>query len=249
MADASRPDHDPAVENPHAGEPLPPPQEGMRPGADPVVRPEQDEPLGPAAGLLKTVGAEVDEEASDIVGDRDPEAEALLASMGVEEEGIEGGQLLGLVAATLASVAALAIVLIYLFYIPFKTQVDNRASGAVTNYEQRDLRAEAVAKLANYSRDGETYGLPIGRAMGIVAAEYGGDAASGLPTTRAEWNTLWPRWDVPPAIQASQADADLSPATPVPAVRALEAAADAEEEVGVDDEDDPTVEVIDNDVE
>ena len=242
MADATRPDHDPAVENPHAGEPLPPPQEGTRPGVDPVVRPEQDEPLGPAAGLLKTVGAEVDEEASDIVGKEDPEAEALLASMGVEEEGIEGGQLLGLVAATLASVAALAVILIYLFYVPFKTQVDNRASSAVTNYEQRDLRAEATARLANYSRDGDTYGLPIGRAMGIVAAEYAAEGASDLPRTRAEWNTMWPTWEAPPAVQ------DVPEGVTVePAASALEAALDAPEEVGVNDEDDPTVELIDND--
>ncbi|WP_412060620.1 hypothetical protein [Rubrivirga sp. IMCC45206] len=242
MADATRPDTDPRVENPHAGEPVPPAQEGMRDGADPAVRPEQDEPLGPLAGLVTATAAEVDAEASDVVGDTDPEAEALLASMGVEEEGIEGGQLLGLVAATLLSVAALAVVLIYLFYIPFRTQVDVRAAGAVDNYEQQDLRTEALAKLSNYSRADDVYGLPIGRAMGLVAVDYAGEGASDLPTDRAEWNTMWPDWGMGRAIQATPGNSDrvTTPATLAPLL-------DAPEAVGVDGEYNDTVELIEND--
>ncbi len=226
------------VPNPHETEPVPPAQEGTRPGADATVRPEQDEPNGPVAGLVTAAGAEVSEEAAEVSGDRDPEAEALLARMGVEEEGIEGGQLLGLVAATLTAVAALAVVLIYLFYIPFRTQVGERAESQAVNYEYQDLRAEALAKLDQYTRSDSTYGLPISRAMGLVVAEYGGGDAAGLPTTRQEWNTLSLDFDPGRAIQATPQRGDLAPLDLPPG--------DGEEQVGVD-EDVDTVELIEND--
>ncbi|WP_412068524.1 hypothetical protein [Rubrivirga sp. IMCC43871] len=244
MADSPRPDSDDTdrVPNPHRDEPLPAAQEGMREGADQTVRPEQDEPLGPLAGLVTASAAEVKEEAADVTGEHDDEAEALLASMGVEDEGIEGGQLLGLVAATLLSVAAIAVVLIYLFYIPFLTQVDTRAAGAVQNYEQQDLRTEALAKLSNYTRTDATYGLPIGRAMGLVALDYAGEGASDLPTDRAGWNTMWPVWNAAPAVQASPAGVETTrPAS------AIDAALDAPEAVGIDGEYNDTVELIEND--
>lgn len=244
MADSTRPDSDDLdrVENPHRNEPVPPVQEGMREGADTTVRPEQDEPLGPLAGLVTASAAEVKEEAADVAGESDPEAEALLASMGVEEEGIEGGQLLGLVAATLLSVAALAVILIFLFYIPYKTQVDTRAEGAVQNYEQHDLRTEALAKLSNYTRTDATYGLPIGRAMGLIALDYAGEGASDLPADRAGWNTMWPDWGMGSAIQDTPGDPDrvLTPT-------AADLTPDAPEAVGVDGEYNDTVEVIEND--
>ena len=234
-----RPDAEDPVPNPHRTEPVPPAQEGTRPGADPAVRPEQDEPLGPMAGLVGAAGAEVSEEASNVTGDRDPEAEALLAQMGVEDEGIEGGQLLGLVAATLAGVAALATILIFLFYVPYRTQVGEDAEGAATNYEQQDLRAEAQAKLRQYARADSAYGVPITRAMGLVAAEYGRSDAAGLPSTRQQWNTLALDRGPGRAVQATPERARVAPAVPA-------GVADGDEEVGVD-EDVDTVELIEND--
>ncbi len=233
-----RPDQEDPVPNPHEATPVPPPQDGARPGADATVRPEQDEPNGPVEGLVASASAEVAEEAAEVTGDRDPEAEALLARMGVEEEGIEGGQLLGLVAATLASVAALAIILIFRFYIPFRTQVGERAEGQAVNYEQQDLRAEALAKLDQYTRTDSTYGLPITRAMGLVAADYGSADAAGLPSRRQQWNVL--ALDLGPgrAIQATPQRGELSG-------RGLPAG-DGDEQVGVD-EDVDTVELIEND--
>lgn len=233
-----RPRQEDPVPNPHDSEPVPPAQEGTRPGADQTVRPEQDEPNGPVAGLVSSAGAEVSEEAAEVTGDRDPEAEALLARMGVEEEGIEGGQLLGLVAATLAAVAALAIILIYLFYIPFRTQVGERAEGQAVNYEQQDLRAEAVAKLDQYTRSDSTYGLPISRAMGLVAVDYGSAEGAGLPSRRQQWNTLSLDRGMGRAIQATPQRGEIAPRTLPPG--------DGEEEVGVD-EDVDTVELIEND--
>lgn len=231
------------VPNPHRGEPLPEPEEGMRPGIDPAVRPQQDEELGPLEGLVASSSAEVREEAAEVVGAEDDEAESLLAQMGVEEEGIESGQLLGLVAATLVSVAALAIILIYLFYIPFRTQVGLRADGEAEYYEIQDLRTEAVAKLSQYTRADETYGLPISRAMGLVAASYGSADAAGLPETSAEWNVL-PVMNGPGrAVQSAPAQPDILP----PTATDLPDAALTGERVGQDVDADATVNEIDND--
>ena len=233
-----RPDAEDPVPDPHRTEPVPPAQEGTRPGTDETVRPEQDEPLGPVAGLVGAASAKVSEEAADVTGDRDPEAEALLARMGVEEEGIEGGQLLGLVAATLAGVAALAVILIYLFYVPYRTQVGEDAEGAATNYEQQDLRSKAEAKLRQYSRADSAYGVPISRAMGLVAVEYGSADAAGLPASRQQWNTLALDRGPGRAIQATPQRDVLAGDVP--------AAGDGDEQVGVD-EDVDTVELIEND--
>ena len=230
------------VPDPHAGEPLPPAEEGMRPGVDPAVRPAQDEPLGPAAGLVTASMAQADEEASEVVGADDPEAEALLAQMGVEEENIESGQLLGLVAAVLFSVAALAVVLIYLFYVPLRTQVGIDAEGEAEATDLAILEAEATAKLTQYRLEGETYGVPIGRAMAIVAAEDGAGPVPGLPDDRADWNLL-PVYGAGPgrAVQdvADRAQIDAPEAPDVPL-------ATTDEEVGVDRDVDE-VEVVDDD--
>lgn len=238
-----RPDAEDPVPNPHRDEPVPAPEEGMRPGADPIVRPSQDEPLGPLAGLVGAASAEVQDEAAEMTGSNDDEAEALLASMGVEEEGIESGQLLGLVAATLVAVAALAVVLIYLFYIPFRTQVGERAEGAAENYEVENLRTEAVAKLAQYTRADDTYGVPIGRAMGLVAAEYGSAGAAGLPDSAAEWNLLPVMRGPGRAVQDVPSETGLLPAT----ATALPDVAPSGERVGQDVDVDGTTILRDND--
>ncbi|MEM6286359.1 MAG: hypothetical protein AAF845_04300 [Bacteroidota bacterium] len=189
-----------SASDPHAGEAVAPqeetaPEEALPEALPAVVRPEQAEEGGPLPGLVAATAAEVAAEAEAITPSADPEGEALLATMGVEDEGIEAGQLLGLVAATVVSVVALAVVLIYLFYIPFKTQVDQRAEN-VEDYPELDaIQAAGEAKISDYGRDGDVYTLPIEQAMGLVAAEYeaAGNynaATSELPTTNAEWNTL-----------------------------------------------------------
>lgn len=188
-----RPHQEVPVPDPHRGEPVPPANEGTRPEADPsVVRPDEDEPVGPVEGLVTAAGAKVEEEATP---GGDPEAEALLAQMGVEEEGIEAGQLLGLMAATIAAVIALAVVLIFLFYEPFLGEVSSRMEDVEQYPELAAVRTDAAAKLTPYTRTDSTYSIPIERAMGLVAAEYevAGDyseAVVGMPETQAAWNTL-----------------------------------------------------------
>ncbi|MEM0961479.1 MAG: hypothetical protein AAGK21_02915 [Bacteroidota bacterium] len=178
----------------------------------PAVRPEQDEPNGPLAGLVATAAAEVREEAAKLQGSEDPEAEALLAQMGVEEEGIESGQLLGLVAATLVTVGALATTLILLFYIPYRTQVGDRADQSAQYIERQVLETEALGKLTQYTRADSVYGVPISQAMGLVVADYGTGDAEGLPTNRAEWNLLPVMLGPGRAVQSPEPRPDILPA-------------------------------------
>ena len=238
------------VPNPHRTEPLPAPEEGMRPGVDPAVRPSQEEPITPYTELFKAGGAQASEEAAEVTGGDDPEAEALLAQMGVEDEGIESGQLLGLVAAVLVSILALAVVLIFLFYIPFRTQVGLDAEGNARTTDLDIIRTEGTAKLSQYARTDSVYTLPIARAMGLVVASYGtadSPGASRLPDSRQDWNTL-PVNQIRGMGEAVQEvdRSDVEPRFDDPALR-IGVIGDAPEEVGVDNEAVPTVDVIDND--
>lgn len=226
MADnAPRPPHDEPNElpgtpmpNPHRGEPAPPAPEGTRPEADPsIVRPEEDEPLGPYGELIPTAMEEAKDEATP---GGDPEAQSLLEQMGVEEEGIESGQILGLVLVTLLSIGALVVVLIYLIYIPQRTQTTLDAEAAARSVDLDQLRVEALARLGEYSLIDSTYGVPIDRAMALVAAEYGAvtpTEALSVPTTRQRWNTLpINRGGAPRAVQATAQRGALT--APVPEV-------------------------------
>lgn len=197
-------------------------------------RPAASEPNGPLEGLVSAAADDVKEEATAIAEADD--AEALLAQMGVEDEGIASGQLLGLVAATLVAVGSLAVVLIYLFYVPFKTQVSAREAGEARNTDYQVLRTEALAKITDYTLADSTYGLPISRAMGLVALEYGAADAEGLPDTRQEWNLLEVPVGMGTAVQPVSDRGAIAP-------RDLPAG-DGDEQVGVDADD---VDAIDPD--
>lgn len=237
------------VPNPHRDEAPPRAAEGVRPEAsEAVVRPEQEEENGPLPGLLAAGSAKAEAEADSLTpGDDDPEAEALLASMGVEEEGIESSQLLGLMIATVVSVVALATVLIFLFYEPFLGATRAQADASVQYEDLEIVRASGLAKIDQYGRTDDVYTLPIDRAMGLVAAEYeaAGDyneAAAGLPTTSAGWNTLMVMRGPGRAVAAPPQDiAPTVDVTPESAVEADPLMVGEGEEVGVDApfEDDP----------
>jgi hypothetical protein len=177
----------------------------MRPeaAANPEIRPEQDEPGGPLAGLVGTAATQAATEAAPANADAE-----LLEKMGVENEGIESGQLLGLVTATIFAVAGLAVVLIYLFYLPFRQQVGTQA-GDVSDYpELEQSRTEALAKLNQFARTDSLYNVPINQAMSVVAGRYaassgaaGSAAPAGLPATRQQWNTLMLNRGIGTAIQ------------------------------------------------
>lgn len=211
-ANAPRPDADDltVVPDPHAGEALPEHQSGRRPGVDPdVVRPEQDEPGGPLAGLVGAGAAQVAEATGD------DGAHDALAGMGVEEEGIESGQLLGFVAATLIVVALLAFTLIYFIYAPFRTGTGDRVNDIALYPELEQSRVDARAKLDNAALGADsTYSIPIGRAMGLVAASYGATSADPA-LTRAQFNTLSVNRTAGRAVQApSPTDPDTLVAPP-----------------------------------
>ena len=199
---AARPTPPPvAVPNPHGDEPAPPPQSGMRPeaAASMNVRPEQDEPGGPLAGLVGTAGAQAAAEAAPAGTDA-----ALLETMGVEAEGIESGQLLGLVAGVIVSIIALGVVLVFLFYIPFRQQVGDTASDVSDYPELEQSETEARAKLNQFARADSTYQVPIEQAMSVVTGRYrqaGTEAPAGLPATRQEWNTLMTNRGTGAAVQ------------------------------------------------
>ncbi len=222
--------------DPHSTDPVPPAQEGTRPGSDDAVRPEQDETLGPPAELVKSVSAKVKEEATP---GGDPEAEAVLAKMGVEDEGIESGQLLGLVAAVLIAVVVLVGTIIYAFYVPYRTAVGQQADAQLNPQEYTVLKTEALAKTEQYSRSDSTYQIPVARAMGVIAAERASGA--GVERTRQQWNTVAVHQagmgravqTMPTALPLRQ---DSTAARPVP----------GDENVGVD-EVVPPVEVVETD--
>lgn len=229
-SNAPRPDADdlPVVPDPHAGEALPEHQSGRRPGTPDVVRPEQDEPGGPLAGLVGAGAAQ----AAEAAGSGDAHDE--LVGMGVEEEGIESGQLLGFVAATLVAVGLLAFTLIYFIYAPFRADTGASASDVALYPELEQSRVDARAKLetATLGADG-AYSIPIGRAMGLVAASYGASPADPA-LSRAQFNTLSVNRTAGRAVQApatTAADTTSSaadaPAAPAPDASASGTAADA----------------------
>ena len=188
--------------NPHAGEPAESASdEGLRPEAvGTPARPTGDEPLGPYGELIPTAATEAKEEATP---GGDPEAESLLEQMGVEEEGIEGGQILGLIISVGVAIVALIVILIYLFIIPTRTQ-DAAEAEYVSEYpELMQARVDGIAKLENYERADSAYAIPIGRAMGLVAAQYGATraGAANVPSTRQRWNTLPISVGPPRAVQ------------------------------------------------
>ena len=225
--DGDAPVTDPVVPDPHAGEALPEHQSGLRPGVDPdIVRPEQDEPGGPLAGLVGAGAAQV----ADATGDDD--AHDALVGMGVEEEGIESGQLLGFVAATLVAVALLAITLIYFIYAPFRAGTDDRVNDVALYPELEQTRVDARAKLDHTALSADSsYTIPIGRAMGLVAADYGA-APTDPELSRAQFNTLQVNRTAGRAVQAMAAavpdTAASAPAGSVPTAEGSTAGAAAE---------------------
>lgn len=204
--------------DPHAAEPVPPAQEGMRLGADDtVVRPETDEPNGPVEGLLHAAATEVAAEAPGEA--RAAEMEAI--HLGIEDEGVEAAQIMGLMIATAVSVVALVLFIVFLFYLPARdatvVAVENVPEDRYV--ELNETRVEGLSLLTDYavSPEGEgRYRIPIEAAMAQVAAA---DSVEASPyVTPIDFNLSW--IDLLPASSvyqsASEQDADrlLFPASP-----------------------------------
>lgn len=235
--------------NPHRDEPTPQPEEGLRPEADPsIVRPEQEEPNGPLAGLMSTAGAEVVAELTD-----SPEAEEQLEAAGVEDEGIESGQIMGITLAILVSVGLMAIVVYWGFYQDTLTDTEIAAESVVDELpEGRNLRAQAAAVMGDYSLSPDsTYRLPIDVAMGIVAATYSGAPADSalageavtddapMAMTRAGFNVAPIALAPARAVRAPSTRGAFTAPTPETATDEVEVIDDVDlgtgEEVGADE--------------
>ena len=164
--------------DPHRDEPTPAPQEGTRPEADPtVIRPEQDESLGPIPGLLRTAAAEGVDEATP--GEQLP-AEEQKEAAGVEEEGIESGQIVGITIAVIAAVILLGFTVFWAFYLPKLGQTQDAAGSAVRLVpEERQEIVRAQAALRDYGMTADsTFTLPIGLAMTEIAEQYAANTAA-----------------------------------------------------------------------
>lgn len=223
--------------DPHRDEPIPTPQEGVRPEADDsVVRPEENEPNGPLPGLLATAAADVQEEA----GLGDEETHDDLHEVGVEAEGIVSGQIMGITVAILATVFLLGFIVYWAFYKDAVAVTESDMAGQVQLApEQRSILAQGHAVLQNYGLSADSsYTMPIAVAMERVVQNYGGSAAdsslAGVPAmdgaaTRQGFNVLPIRLGPAAAVRSAATQG----ARPIVEASA-DSAPEAEEEVGID---------------
>lgn len=200
--------------NPSAGEPTPT-QEGFRPGVDPEqAAREQDPPGGPLASLVGAAATEVEAELSD-----SPEAEAEAAQLGVEHEGIEASQIIGLTLATVLSIVFLVLAVYFIFYLPKlnTTRADAEAVPGDRYVELRENRAEAFDKISQYATSpdgGGVYQIPIEVAMSQIANEAT-DAPIDAPITRTDFNLSWISLHPAPAVAAGEAPSGGETVVPV----------------------------------
>ena len=191
----------------------------MRPEADPaLVRPAEEEPFGPYGELVPAAGHEAVAGAEDL-----PAAGAGDApyNMDVEDEGVESAQLFGLMAATVVTVAAIALGLYYLFYLPKlqATELDAENVPGERYVELRELRADADDRLERYAANGDdgTYRMPIGAAMQDVVQRYGesnmgtSETAEPIAVDRADFN-LWLQLKTAPAVASHNDPGTILPA-------------------------------------
>lgn len=133
-----------------------------------IESPDEKEEYGPAERLVRGAAAEA---AAEVTGEERFEEEA--EELGVEHEGVEASQILGL---TLAIAFALAISIVALFqYFSITAQATRSAAVGMSGYpELRENRLEATRKLTEYgvlSGESDRYRIPIDRAMELMANE------------------------------------------------------------------------------
>ncbi len=133
-----------------------------------IESPDQEEEFGPAERLVKGAAAEA---AAEVTGDEKYEEEE--EALGVEHEGVEASQILGL---TLAIAAAIALSIVALFqYFNITAQNTRNAAVGISGYpELRENRFETRRKLSEYAVVAgrpDRYRIPIERAMDLMANE------------------------------------------------------------------------------
>ncbi len=136
--------------------------------AAPVVEPDTEESLGPGAALVKAAGAEAAAEATG-----SDKAAVQANAMGVEPEGVESAQILGI---TLSVIVALAIIIVLLFN--WKATVSEatavQAVGESGYPELREVESSAARELDHYEVLNDAngvYRVPIDRVITILSNE------------------------------------------------------------------------------
>lgn len=133
-----------------------------------MASPDQEEALGPVAQLARAAKAEAAAEITHAPKYVEEEAE-----LGVEHEGVEAGEILGL---TLAVAVALAFSIVALFqYVDITAQAARYEVAGVSGYpDLRENRFKATQKLSQYGAvEGaeDRYTIPIDRAIELMANE------------------------------------------------------------------------------
>lgn len=134
----------------------------------PSIEPDTDEPLGPAAGLFTAAGAEMAVETT-----HSQKATQMANDLGVEPEGVESAQILGL---TLSVIAVLAIIIILLFNwkATVRDQTYAQAVGVSGYPELSEVEAAAARELSQYEvvNDAEgVFRVPIDRVITLMTNE------------------------------------------------------------------------------
>ena len=130
--------------------------------------PDQAEEYGPIEQLVRGARAEVGAEVTHGIHYVEEEAE-----LGVEHEGIEAGQILGL---TLAIAVVLGLAVLTLFqYVDLTAQATRDAAAGMSGYpERREADLQATRQLTQYGvvdQEQGVYSIPIERAIDIMANE------------------------------------------------------------------------------
>ena len=160
------------VPDPHRGEVEPAQDPHTRDEAEgEVVRPDQQEELGPVGELMHAASVEATAEVTD-----DPEAEAEAERLGVEGEGVEAAQIFAILSATVLSLALAVIAVFVLIGVYADDETVARAN--VQLYPELREVERVYAEMQNYSRVDSLYRLPIGVAMNQVTEVYAEQNAS-----------------------------------------------------------------------
>lgn len=143
--------------------------------ANRIKSPDQSEDLGPVGELARAARAQAGRELSS-----DPKYISEEIKLGVEHEGVEAGQIIGLVLATGVALA-LSIFAIIQFFDITADAVRYETAGLSGYPELRESRFESTRLLSQYGAvDGsdDRYRIPIDRAMELMANEAHQDAAN-----------------------------------------------------------------------
>ena len=130
--------------------------------------PDQDEKYGPVEGLFKGAAVEV---AAEVTGDEKYAEEE--EDLGVEHEGVEAAQILGL---TLAIAMALALSIVALFqYFNITAQSARFEAAGMSGYPTlRENNFDALQKLSGFAAvegEADRYRIPIDHAIELMANE------------------------------------------------------------------------------